>query len=96
MLELFCCTGLQRVMLSGCNKKFVWIAKKVIVVWIKKQYILFQLQKSLIDVDCTQKLLLVAIWFFVFIENSNCKKLMVDYLLPQDVNMLGVFVLRAW
>jgi hypothetical protein len=29
------------------------------------------------------------------IKNSNCKKLMVDYSLPQDANMLGMFVPRA-
>jgi hypothetical protein len=45
-LELFCCVGLQRVMLSDCNKKFVWIAKNHCCVDCKKQYILFQLQKK--------------------------------------------------
>jgi hypothetical protein len=33
--------------------------------------------------------------FQFLIKNSNCKKLMVDYFLPQDANMLGVFVPRA-
>jgi hypothetical protein len=43
-----------------------------------------------------KKLLLVATWFSIFdLKNSNCKQLMVDYFLPQDANMLGVFVPRA-
>jgi hypothetical protein len=43
-----------------------------------------------------KKLLLVATWFSNFdLKNSNCKQLMVDYFLPQDANMLGVFVPRA-
>jgi hypothetical protein len=56
-MELFCCAGLQRMMLSGCHKKFVWIAKKIIVVWIaeKTMHIVPVCKKCLIDVDCTKK-----------------------------------------